>query len=78
VLGVLPGIVGSIQALETLKVLLDLGDPLIGRLLSYDALEESFRTFTVRKDPACLACGEHAGTLVLADYDELCMPHPRT
>ena len=50
-LGVLPGIIGSIQALEAIKVLLDLGDPLIGRLLSYDALEESFRTFTVRKDP---------------------------
>jgi sulfur-carrier protein adenylyltransferase/sulfurtransferase len=77
VLGVLPGIVGSIQALEAIKVLLDLGDPLIGRLLSYDALEESFRTFTLRKDPECPACGEHAGTLVLADYDELCMPHPR-
>jgi molybdopterin/thiamine biosynthesis adenylyltransferase/rhodanese-related sulfurtransferase len=77
VLGVLPGIIGSIQALEAIKVLLDLGDPLIGRLLSYDALEESFRTFTVRKDPECPACGEHAGTLVLEDYDELCMPHPR-
>jgi len=77
VLGVLPGIIGSIQALEAIKVLLDLGDPLIGRLLSYDALEESFRTFTLRKDPACPACGEHAGTLVLAEYDELCMPHPR-
>jgi molybdopterin/thiamine biosynthesis adenylyltransferase/rhodanese-related sulfurtransferase len=77
VLGVLPGIVGSIQALEAIKVLLGLGDPLIGRLLTYDALEESFRTFTLRKDPACPACGEHAGTLVLADYDELCMPHAR-
>ena len=77
VLGVLPGIVGSIQALETIKLLLDLGDPLIGRLLTYDALEESFRTFKLRKDPACPACGEHAGALVLADYDELCMPHPR-
>jgi sulfur-carrier protein adenylyltransferase/sulfurtransferase len=77
VLGVLPGIIGSIQALEAIKLLLDLGDPLIGRLLTYDALEESFRTFKLRKDPACPACGEHAGTLVLADYDELCMPHPR-
>jgi molybdopterin/thiamine biosynthesis adenylyltransferase len=78
VLGVLPGIIGSIQALEAIKLLVDLGDPLIGRLLTYDALEESFRTFTVRKDPACPACGEGAGELVLADYDELCMPHPRT
>ena len=77
VLGVLPGIIGSIQALEAIKMLLDLGDPLVGRLLTYDALEESFRTFTLRKDPECPACGEHAGELVLADYDELCMPHPR-
>jgi sulfur-carrier protein adenylyltransferase/sulfurtransferase len=77
VLGVLPGIIGSIQALEAIKVLLGLGDPLIGRLLSYDALDESFRTFKVRKDPACPACGEAAGTLVLSDYDEFCMPHPR-
>ena len=78
VLGVLPGIIGSIQALEAIKLVLDLGDPLIGRLLTYDALEESFRTFSVRKDPECPACGPNAGELVLADYDELCMPHPRT
>ncbi len=77
VLGVLPGIIGSIQALEAIKVLLGLGDPLIGRLLSYDALDETFRTFRLRKDPSCPACGEHAGELVLADYDELCMPHAR-
>src|ERR671931_1322527 len=58
VLGVLPGIIGSIQGLEAIKVALDLGDPLVGRLLAYDALEESFRTFNVRRDPACPACGE--------------------
>ncbi len=75
VLGVLPGIIGSIQAIETIKVLLGLGDPLIGRLLSYDALEESFRTFKVRRDPACPACGPDAGEIVIAEYDELCMPH---
>jgi molybdopterin/thiamine biosynthesis adenylyltransferase/rhodanese-related sulfurtransferase len=75
VLGVLPGIIGSIQAIETIKVLLDLGEPLIGRLLSYDALEESFRTFKVRRDPACPACGPDAGEIVIAEYDELCMPH---
>ncbi len=75
VLGVLPGIIGSIQAIETIKVLLDLGDPLIGRLLAYDALEESFRTFKVRRDPACPACGPDAGEIVIAEYDELCMPH---
>jgi molybdopterin/thiamine biosynthesis adenylyltransferase/rhodanese-related sulfurtransferase len=77
VLGVLPGIVGSIQAMEAIKVLLDLGDPLIGRLLAYDALEESFRTFKVNRDPECPACGENAGEIVIAEYDDLCMPHPR-
>ena len=76
VLGVLPGIIGSIQAMEAIKLLLGLGDPLIGRLLAYDALEESFRTFKVRRDPACPACGENAGPIVIAEYDELCMPHP--
>src|SRR4051794_972699 len=70
VLGVLPGIVGSIQALEAIKVILDLGDPLVGRLLAYDALEESFRTFKVRRDPACPACGADAGPIVIAEYDE--------
>jgi molybdopterin/thiamine biosynthesis adenylyltransferase/rhodanese-related sulfurtransferase len=76
VLGVLPGIVGSIQALEAIKVLLDLGDPLVGRLLAYDALDESFRTFKVRRDPKCPACGEDAGPIVIAEYDDLCLPHP--
>ena len=75
VLGVLPGIIGSIQALEAIKLLLDLGDPLIGRLLAYDALEESFRTFKVRRDPQCPACGENAAPIVIAEYDELCLPH---
>jgi molybdopterin/thiamine biosynthesis adenylyltransferase/rhodanese-related sulfurtransferase len=75
VLGVLPGIVGSIQAVEAIKMLLGIGDPLVGRLLSYDALEESFRTFKVRRDPECPACGEHAPPIVIADYDDLCMPH---
>ena len=76
VLGVLPGIIGSIQALETIKLLLDLGEPLVGRLLAYDALEETFRTFKIRRDPACPACGELAGEVVIAEYDDLCMPHP--
>jgi molybdopterin/thiamine biosynthesis adenylyltransferase/rhodanese-related sulfurtransferase len=75
VLGVLPGIVGSIQALETIKLLLDLGDPLRGRLLAYDALEQSFRTFKVRRDPTCPTCGEDAGPIVIAEYDEHCLPH---
>ena len=75
VLGVLPGIIGSIQALETIKLLLDLGDPLIGRLLAYDALEQSFRTFKVRRDPTCPACSEDAGEIVIAEYDQHCLPH---
>jgi molybdopterin/thiamine biosynthesis adenylyltransferase/rhodanese-related sulfurtransferase len=75
VLGVLPGIVGSIQALEAIKLRLDLGDPLVGRLLAYDALEESFRNFKVRRDPNCPACGENAAPIVIAEYDEQCLPH---
>jgi hypothetical protein len=55
---------------------LDLGEPLVGRLLAYDALEETFRTFKIRRDPACPACGELAGEIVIAEYDDLCMPHP--
>ena len=75
VLGVLPGIIGSIQALETIKILLDLGDSLMGRLLAYDALEQSFRNFKLRRDPTCPACGENAAPIVIAEYDEQCLPH---
>ena len=75
VLGVLPGIVGSIQAVEAIKILLDLGETLEGRLLAYDALEQSFRTFNVHRDPECPTCGPNAGEIVIAEYDELCMPH---
>jgi molybdopterin/thiamine biosynthesis adenylyltransferase/rhodanese-related sulfurtransferase len=75
VLGVLPGIVGSIQAVETIKLRLGIGETLVGRLLAYDALEESFRTFKVRRDPQCPACGENAGDIVIAEYDDLCMQH---
>jgi molybdopterin/thiamine biosynthesis adenylyltransferase len=75
VLGVLPGIIGSIQALEAIKLLLDLGDSLNGRLLAYDALEESFRTFKVRRDPHCPACGPDAAPIVIAEYDQHCLPH---
>ena len=75
VLGVLPGIIGSIQAIEAIKLLLELGEPLIGRLLTYDSMDQSFRTFKVRRDPECPACGEHAGPIHIAEYDDLCMPH---
>ena len=77
VLGVLPGIIGSIQAMEAIKLILGIGDTLTGRLLAYDALEESFRTFKVNRDPDCPACGPNAGEIVIAEYDELCMPHPK-
>jgi molybdopterin/thiamine biosynthesis adenylyltransferase len=76
VLGVLCGIVGSLEAVEAVKMLLGIGNPLVGRLLAYDALEEEFRTFKVRRDPACPACGEGA-EIVIAEYDQLCMPHVR-
>jgi molybdopterin/thiamine biosynthesis adenylyltransferase/rhodanese-related sulfurtransferase len=75
VLGVLPGIIGSIQALEAVKILLGLGDTLRGRLLAYDALEQSFRTFKVLRDPKCPACSIDPSEIVIAEYDELCMPH---
>src|SRR5829696_8777990 len=61
VLGVLPGIIGSLQAMEAIKLILGLGDALVGRLLAYDALDQSFRTFKLRRDPACPACGPDAG-----------------
>jgi molybdopterin/thiamine biosynthesis adenylyltransferase/rhodanese-related sulfurtransferase len=74
VLGVLCGIIGSIEAVEAIKMLLGIGNPLVGRLLAYDSLEEEFRTFKVRRDPNCPACSE--GTeLIIAEYDQLCMPH---
>jgi molybdopterin/thiamine biosynthesis adenylyltransferase/rhodanese-related sulfurtransferase len=75
VLGVLPGIIGSIQALEALKTILDLGDSLSGRLLTYDALEQSFRTFKINRDPACPACSLPPDEIVIAEYDEHCSPH---
>ena len=76
VLGVLPGIIGSIQAVEALKLLLGIGDSLVGRLLAYDTLAQEIRTFKVRRDPSCPACGPDAGEIVIAEYDQLCMPHP--
>ncbi len=80
VLGVLPGIIGSLQAIEAIKDLLDLGDTLAGRMLTYDALETSFRTYKIRRDPNCPACGEgHSpDDVVIAEYDDLCMPHVLT
>jgi molybdopterin/thiamine biosynthesis adenylyltransferase/rhodanese-related sulfurtransferase len=76
VLGVLPGIIGSLQAMEAIKLLLGLGDSLAGRLMAYDALEASFRTFKVRRDPECPACSIPKDRIRIAEYDDLCMPHP--
>jgi molybdopterin/thiamine biosynthesis adenylyltransferase/rhodanese-related sulfurtransferase len=73
VLGVLPGIVGTLQALETLKILLGIGDPLVGKLLLVDALAGSFRTMQLFRDPACPACGTRE-LRTLIDYDQFCNP----
>jgi molybdopterin/thiamine biosynthesis adenylyltransferase/rhodanese-related sulfurtransferase len=75
VLGVLPGIIGSIQALEAIKLLLGLGDSLSGRLLAYDSLEQSFMTYKLRRDPNCPACSIDADHLDIAEYDQYCAPH---
>ena len=72
VLGVLPGIVGSIQAMETIKLVLGSGRNLTGRLLLFDALEMGFREFKLRKNPKCPMCGEHRTIDKLIDYYEFC------
>ncbi len=74
VLGVLPGIIGSIQALETLKVILELGDPLIGRILSVDTTEMSFRVFKLRSDPNNQVTWENRDRIEVRDLDGLCAP----
>jgi sulfur-carrier protein adenylyltransferase/sulfurtransferase len=71
VFGVLPGLVGTIQAVETLKLLLGIGDTLSGRLLMVDALGMEFRTITIARDPQCPACGTRTLTRLI-DYDEFC------
>ena len=72
VLGVLPGIVGSIQAMETIKLILGAGDSLAGRLLLFDALAMKFRELKLRKNPNCPMCGEHRTITKLIDYYEFC------
>ena len=74
VLGVLPGIIGSLQALEAIKLLLGLGDPLIGRILSYDALEQSFREYKLRVDPTNPVTYENRDRIQIRDLDGLCAP----
>ena len=72
VLGVLPGIVGCIQANETLKLLLGIGEPLVGRFLVFDALRMKFRELKLRKDPDCPVCGTHPTVKALIDYEQFC------
>ncbi len=72
VLGVLPGVIGSIQANEALKLLLNIGEPLVGRYLLYDALDESLREVRLRRDPHCPVCGEHPTITGYIDYEGFC------
>jgi molybdopterin/thiamine biosynthesis adenylyltransferase/rhodanese-related sulfurtransferase len=72
VLGILPGIIGSIQANEVLKLAAGIGESLVGRLLLYDALEESFTEVALRRDPDCPVCGEHPTITEYVDYVEFC------
>ena len=80
VLGVLPGTIGAIQATETIKLILGVGETLVGRLLLYDALAMSFEFVRLRKKPACPVCGEHPAITELIDYEAFCgMPgHDRS
>src|SRR5712675_1627386 len=72
VLGVLPGIIGSIQAMETIKLILGAGQPLIGRLVLFDALKLEFRELKLEKDPECPVCGAHPTVTELIDYQAFC------
>src|SRR6202171_4090287 len=72
VLGVLPGIVGCIQAMEAIKLILGRGDALVGRLLLFDALAMKFRELKLRRNPACPVCGDHRTITKLIDYNEFC------
>lgn len=73
VLGVLPGLIGTIQANEALKIILGVGETLSGRLLVVDALGTKFRTMKLRRDPECRVCSKHADEIELIDYEEFCM-----
>ena len=72
VLGVLPGIIGSLQALETVKLITGVGEPMIGRLLLFDGTKLSFRELKLKKNPECPACGENPTVTELIDYEEFC------
>lgn len=72
VLGVLPGTIGTLQATEAIKLIVGVGNPLIGRLLLYDALDMTFDTLKVRKNPDCPICGDHRTVTELIDYEQFC------
>jgi adenylyltransferase/sulfurtransferase len=72
VFGVLPGVVGSIQAVEVIKLITGIGTPLVGRLLLFDALDMEFTTVRLRWDPECPVCGKHPTVTELIDYDQFC------
>jgi adenylyltransferase/sulfurtransferase len=72
VLGVLPGVIGVMQAIEAIKLICGIGDPLIGRLIHFDALKMKFREFKVRRDPSCPVCGENPTITELIDYEAFC------
>ncbi len=72
VLGVLPGIAGIIQAIEAIKLLIGIGDPLVGRLLMIDTIDMTFRTMNVHRDPTCPVCGDHPTVTELIDYEQFC------
>lgn len=72
VLGVLPGVIGLLEAVEVLKIILEIGQPLIGRLVTYDALTTTFREFKLRRDPHCLYCGEGKSFPGYTDYEFFC------
>jgi adenylyltransferase/sulfurtransferase len=72
VLGVLPGIIGVMQAIEAVKLIVGIGEPLIGRMIAFDALKMKFREFKLRRDPKCPVCGENPTITELIDYDQFC------
>lgn len=72
VLGILPGTIGTLQATEAIKLILGIGEPLIGRLLLYDALSMAWETVTLRKNALCPVCGEHPTVTSLIDYEQYC------
>ncbi|WP_043097976.1 molybdopterin-synthase adenylyltransferase MoeB [Kallotenue papyrolyticum] len=78
VLGVLPGVIGTIQATEAIKLIMGIGEPLVGRLLLYDALQMRFRELKLRKDPNCPVCGAHPTVTELIDYQAFCGITPQS